>query len=634
VYAALIAVMGAATFVKQSRGTAFVAEHIYRAPWFFALWALLAAGGAAALAGRQWRKRPTVLLLHAALLVILLGAALSQLTGSEGTVHLREGDATTTFTDDGGRPRHLPFALRLDSFRVRCYPGTQAPADFVSYVRHDGHAAEISMNRVLGVQGYRFCQSAFDADKRGTTLGVNHDPWGIGVTYAGYALLALAMLLTGLGRRRGHKAAVLLLLLLPTAAGARAIPTLSAEKAERAARMPVVFNNRVVPFDTPARDVLRKVYGKDSYRGLSAVQVAVGWMKRPEVWKHEPLILVKDAALRRTLSLDGKHTSLANLFDGDRYRVADLPPTKGVQELDEKVGLLLLLAEGKLVCPLPAGTAQPAASRLDAELLYNRLPLSRTLFPLDLVLGLLLAGGLLFGGKRLSGRRIPRAAERCLFGLLFAAHLVPWLLRWYVGDHVPLSNGSETMQFLALCALSLPLLSRKPDGLQSSFALLLAGFAMLVSHLGEASPQITPLLPVLSSPLLSLHVSVIMVAYTLLGFTFPGAAVALFSSGPLAANADRLVRRLLRPAVFLLALGIFLGAVWANMSWGRYWSWDPKEVWALITLMVYALPLHAASLPWFRQPRHLHAYLLPAFLSLLMTYFGVNYFLGGLHSYA
>ena len=91
---------------------------------------------------------------------------------------------------------------------------------------------------------------------------------------------------------------------------------------------------------------------------------------------------------------------------------------------------------------------------------------------------------------------------------------------------------------------------------------------------------------------------------------------------------------LLYPAVFFLAAGIFLGAVWANVSWGRYWSWDPKEVWALITLMVYAVPLHRQSLPAFSRPMVLHAYLAAAFLAVLMTYFGVNYFLGGMHSYA
>ena len=88
------------------------------------------------------------------------------------------------------------------------------------------------------------------------------------------------------------------------------------------------------------------------------------------------------------------------------------------------------------------------------------------------------------------------------------------------------------------------------------------------------------------------------------------------------------------PIINLLATGIFLGAVWANVSWGTYWSWDPKESWALITLLVYSIPLHNKSLPWFNSIRNYRIYSLLAFACLLMTYFGVNFLLGGMHSYA
>ena len=95
-----------------------------------------------------------------------------------------------------------------------------------------------------------------------------------------------------------------------------------------------------------------------------------------------------------------------------------------------------------------------------------------------------------------------------------------------------------------------------------------------------------------------------------------------------------MTRLLLYPALFCMAAGIFIGAIWANVSWGRYWGWDPKEVWALITLLVYSFALHTQSLPWFRRPRHLHLFMVLAFLAVLMTYFGVNFLLGGMHSYA
>jgi ABC-type transport system involved in cytochrome c biogenesis permease subunit len=91
---------------------------------------------------------------------------------------------------------------------------------------------------------------------------------------------------------------------------------------------------------------------------------------------------------------------------------------------------------------------------------------------------------------------------------------------------------------------------------------------------------------------------------------------------------------MLYPAVFMLTAGIFIGAVWANVSWGRYWGWDPKEVWALITMLVYSFGLHSSSIEWFRKPMNFHIFCILAFLSVLITYFGVNFLLGGLHSYA
>ena len=93
-------------------------------------------------------------------------------------------------------------------------------------------------------------------------------------------------------------------------------------------------------------------------------------------------------------------------------------------------------------------------------------------------------------------------------------------------------------------------------------------------------------------------------------------------------------RAALYPAVFLLAFGIIIGSLWANISWGNYWSWDPKETWALITLLIYAFALHGSNLKVFQRPRFFHAYCIFAFLSVLITYFGVNFFLGGMHAYA
>jgi ABC-type transport system involved in cytochrome c biogenesis permease subunit len=168
------------------------------------------------------------------------------------------------------------------------------------------------------------------------------------------------------------------------------------------------------------------------------------------------------------------------------------------------------------------------------------------------------------------------------------------------------------------------------------------------------NPQITPLMPVLNSPILSSHVSIIMIAYALLAFLLFNGLYCLYllwqahrvgsasqiddkKNHQLSQKIQQLTllsRLLLYPAVFCLSIGIFLGAIWANVSWGNYWSWDPKETWALITFMVYAVVVHTQSLPVFRRPLAYHIYMVLAFLTILMTYFGVNYFLGGMHSYA
>ena len=159
---------------------------------------------------------------------------------------------------------------------------------------------------------------------------------------------------------------------------------------------------------------------------------------------------------------------------------------------------------------------------------------------------------------------------------------------------------------------------------------------MVALHIRMLTHQ---LMPVLRSPLFSIHISTIVTAYALLlGIAVIGIiAVVMRIAKP--SNQVGLVRlqnistAMLYPAVALLAAGIFIGAVWANISWGNYWSWDPKEVWALITLLVYTLPLFSNELRSFRKPMFFHVYCILAFLSVVITYFGVNLILGGVHAY-
>ena len=201
-YGLLVAVLAAATFVEQARGTAFVEEHVYHAYWFCGLWGALAvAVVVACVRYRGWRARFPALLLHGSFLVILAGALLTFATGKRGHVYLAAGGTADSFVEQGsGLPQPLPFTVGLDSFRVEYYPGTKAPADYVSHVRFRPHGEDaaavpaiISMNRIGVYRGFRFYQSSYDG-KGGSWLTVNHDPWGIGVTYAGYCLLGLSML--------------------------------------------------------------------------------------------------------------------------------------------------------------------------------------------------------------------------------------------------------------------------------------------------------------------------------------------------------------------------------------------------------------------------------------------------------
>jgi ABC-type transport system involved in cytochrome c biogenesis permease subunit len=224
--------------------------------------------------------------------------------------------------------------------------------------------------------------------------------------------------------------------------------------------------------------------------------------------------------------------------------------------------------------------------------------------------------------------------------LVFVYLTVTMTLRGYIGNHLPLASGFETMQFMSWCTLLLAFLIQNKFGMASTFGALLSGLTLLVSMMGESNPQITQLMPVLSSPLLSIHVVVIMLSYSMLAFVMLNGITALvlnISKNNCELQIERLYiisRIMLYPSVFLLTIGIFVGAVWANISWGRYWGWDPKEVWALITMLVYATALHPNLVPWLKKPLLFHLFSILSFISVLITYFGVNFILGGMHAYA
>ena len=303
------------------------------------------------------------------------------------------------------------------------------------------------------------------------------------------------------------------------------------------------------------------------------------------------------------------------------------------------------------------GHTLPDPHRVKAERLYQMFDLPYWLCRMNLLAGL---AGLLFvlwrrrpaqrGGQpgQGGGTLHPQSWARwsgpglCLYHLTAWAALTVFLaLRTYVGGRLPMGNGYETM----LCGGWAVMLACEAQrwlpsvGLSRpaacSIALTASGFFLLVATLGASDAGISQLQPVLHSPLLSLHVSLTMLSDALLSLAVLHSLCELLrpSLGTQASGLLR-TRLLLIPAVGLLAIGIFLGACWARTTWGRYWGWDPKEVWALITWLLYALPLHSRSLPLLGRPRLFHAYVVVAFAAVLFTYFGVNYLLGGMHSYA
>ena len=294
------------------------------------------------------------------------------------------------------------------------------------------------------------------------------------------------------------------------------------------------------------------------------------------------------------------------------------------------------------------GSIAPSNARLKVERVYNHFNYNRLFAILLMTFGIIF-----FIWHTISPNKFLNQIEWLILSLTTLYLTIAITLRGIIAGHFPLANGFETMQFLALIATLIPFISllklkkqlktKETNNSQfnnSSFLIphssLISGIALMVATMSELNPRITQLMPVLQSPLLSIHVMVIMISYALFALIALNSITELIKMQKSSSNYELCIinYKLNIIALFLLTAGIFIGAIWANMSWGRYWGWDPKEVWALITMLIYSLPLHRASLPIFRNPRFMNWYFILAFLSVIITYFGVNFLLGGLHSYA
>ncbi len=245
-------------------------------------------------------------------------------------------------------------------------------------------------------------------------------------------------------------------------------------------------------------------------------------------------------------------------------------------------------------------------------------------------------------------QKIPGLIVKILGWVLFVGflfHTSGLALRWYISGHSPMSNGYESMIFISWVTLLAGFIFSRRSQFTLSATAMLAGMTLMVAHLSFMDPEITNLVPVLQSYWLTLHVSVITGSYGFLGL---GAILGLINLILITLtwrnNRQRISNTIdnltvinfktLTLGLYFLTIGTFLGAIWANESWGRYWGWDPKETWSLITIIVYTFVTHSRLIPALKDIYTFNLLSLFAFSSVLMTYFGVNYYLSGLHSYA
>lgn len=745
-YILVLVCMAAATIVEKSQGTDYAHAHYYGAWWFILIWAVLAALGAFYIIKRKVKCAST-LALHLSFIIILTGALLTHISAKRGMIHLRIGQPTDTYMaqdeEQGMKEEKLPFSLCLQKFEAKMHDGTNAVADYSSKFTvidgDDKSEGEVSMNNIYSHRSYRLYQSSYDEDGKGSVLAINADPYGIPVTYTGYALLFISLVWMLFDPKGGYrkllkspllkKGALMAALILSmaniqtlhaeSATGNLQNAVLPKETAEKFGELHILYNNRICPVQTFALDFCKKIYGARSYQGLTAEQVLSGWVFYGNTWANEPFIKIKSGEMKTAMNLPD-YASLNTFFNREMggYTIGQYVQEyyNGQQDkfhqqaadIDGKIQIIMELREGISLKVLPytftknvkatkdhsfikagtttwfspvdklpqavehqhalyirnvfsllngdvkagntsrvneffvkmkkyqevsSGNSLPTATQYKAERINNAFPFATILFMANLTLGFI---ALFYTIYRMTKKREIKAlniALPILLGVSFLALTFGLALRWIISGNVPMSNGYESMLTVAWFVMLISILMQLRIRIVMVFGFLISGFFLLVSHINQMDPTIGQMMPVLNSPLLSMHVSIIMMSYALLSLTFICGimGICMRSHGE---ELQALSRLFLYPALTTMGFGIFIGAIWANVSWGTYWSWDSKETWALITFMIYAVVVHTQSLPVFRKPLVYHIYITLAFMSIAMTYFGVNYFLTGMHSYA
>ncbi len=648
-----------------------------------------------------------------------------------------------------------PFELQLRDFEMMRYPGSNSPSSYASEVtvldKDRNFDFRIYMNHVLDHKGYRFYQASFDKDEKGTVLSVNHDYWGTLITYLGYFLMGLGMFFALfwkgtrfqklsdkvkiISKRKFGMLFILLSLSGNVVAQNKAPQTLkentiSKEHAEKLGHLLIQdHQGRIKPINTYALEVLRKIYKKDTYNGLTAEQVLMSAQVRPAFWARQKIVKSKKYALGSKLANqlkigDDKLVALIDFFnDKNQYILQDKVDAafrkkkssrdgsdNEIINLDEKANVFLAALKGSLMNIYPkkddpnnkwytgfsekifvdqdtmvlqmhrlyltelnkamqtgnyktadeylgyiadyqnrvGASVIPPKDKIDLEIKYNKWNIFKLLLFYYMFIGFVFLGLAFADLFKPNNKAIHKLLKvfTILTVLGMAAHVVGMGLRWYISGHEPWSNGYEAVVFVAFVTVMAGLIfSIKKSKFTLASTVIFASFLLGIAHGSMMNPEVTNLVPVLKSYWLMIHVAVITSSYGFLGLSAILGLVVMFlyiirnktNQALFKDTIEELTsinEMSMTVGLYTLSLGTFLGGVWANESWGRYWSWDPKEVWSLISMMVYIFILHMRLVPGLRGKFAFNAASLWSITTLIMTFFGVNFYLSGMHSYA
>ncbi|MGA1932074.1 cytochrome c biogenesis protein CcsA [Arcobacter sp. YIC-464] len=297
-----------------------------------------------------------------------------------------------------------------------------------------------------------------------------------------------------------------------------------------------------------------------------------------------------------------------------------------------------------------ASSIMPNSFKIKAELLFNKYNIFERLTPFYLIVGVFMLI-LVFINIFKSNVNLKKITKIVLVLLIiaFIVHTIGLALRWYISGHAPWSNGYESMIYIAWAIILSGIFFSKHSYLALASTTILSGVTLFVAHLSWMEPQITTLTPVLKSYWLTIHVSVITASYGFLGLSALLGFICLclfilanpkkeddnfFNILLSIKESNRISEMSILIGLVLLVIGNFLGGIWANESWGRYWGWDPKETWTLISIIIYAIIIHLKYIKNIMTEFNFAVLSTLSYSSIIMTYFGVNYYLAGKHSYA